>query len=214
MAALLCAIAAGLMLVPNGASTGAMMTVVQDSTGDIGFGVDPKTGLIMQTWEDNTPVSKAGYFDMASTWLSQKGKTYTFWMELAAELPKEGSPSPTGIHLAEWAVWIDPSPYNCVTNTVASLFLIALRYDGASYAAFVVDYSTMTTTPIPFSVDGSKLQLQFSAASIGGLAFEWWSPLVRAWWGQLGTSGYWFVDAVDLGSATGQEYMDIPWPPP
>src|SRR3990170_123407 len=141
LVALLCAIVTGLMLAPSGVSAATTMTV-QDSTGDIGFGIDPKTGLIMQTWGDNTPIAKAGYFDMASVSLSQKGKTYTFGMELAAALPKEGSPLPGGIHLAEWAMWIDPSPYNYFTNPVAPLFLIALRYDGSSYAAFVMDYST------------------------------------------------------------------------
>jgi len=206
--ALLCAIVAGLMVVPSGVSAVTMMTV-QDNTGDIGFGVDPKTGFTMHTWGDNTPIVQAGYFDMTSVSLSQKGKAYTFGMELAAALPKEGSPLPGGIHLAEWAMWIDPSPYNYFTNPVAPLFLIALRYDGSSYAAFVMDYGTRATTSIPFSVDGSKLQLQFSAASIGNLALQWWSPMVREWTGPLGTSGYWFVDAVVSESGL----IDIPWPP-
>ena len=212
MVAVLSAIVVGLMLVPSGVSAGITTVVVQDRTGDLGFGVNG-TGEISKLWADNAPVAQAKYLDMASAWLSQKAKTYTFGMELAAALPKEGSALPGGIKLVEWAVWIDPSPYNVNTNPVLPLFLIALRYDGSSYSAFVLDRGTMVTTSVPFSIDGSKLQLQFSEASIGNRAFEWWSPMVREWTGPLGTSGYWFVDAVDYRLNPGQVYYDIPWPP-
>lgn len=211
--AFLSAIVAGLMLAPGGVSAGVMKTVAQDSLGDIGFGVDPKTGWIMHEWADNTPVDRAGYFDMVSASFSQKGKIYTFEMEVAAALPEVGSPLPNGIHLAEWAVWFDPSPYNVHTNPVAPLFLIALRYDGSAYGAFVLDYSTMTAVSTPFSVDGTELQIVFTAASIGNLEIPWWSPLVRVWWGPLGSSGYWFVDGVDMGAVPGQDGIDLPWPP-
>ena len=204
-------IALMMVALPVGAAT--VTSVWADPQGDLGFGVDPKTGGIMHEWGDNTPVVKAGFLDMISTWLSQKGKTYTFGMELAAPLPIEGTPLPAGFKMVEWAMWIDPSPYNYIVNPCPTLFLIALRYDGSSYSAFVQDYSTMAKTPIAFTVDGSKLQLQFTAASIGNLAFEWWSPLVREWTGPVGTSGYWFVDAVNLPLVDGYAYIDLPWPP-
>ena len=206
-------ITVALMMLAQPVSAGTITSLVEDSEGDLGFGVNPKTGGIMQQWGENTPVAKAGYLDMVSTWLSQKGKTYTFGMELAAELPKEGSTLSGGMRLVEWAMWIDPSPYNYITNPVAPLFLIALRYDGSSYSAFILDYSTMLTESVAFSVDGSELQLQFSTDTIGNAAFEWWSPLVRVWWGPLGTPAYWFVDAVDLPPVDGYVYIDLPWPP-
>lgn len=213
--AIACALssAIALMMLSQPVSAATITSVVGDPEGDLGFGVDPKTGGSMQVWQDGTQVAKAKYLDIVSMSLSQKGKTYTFAMELAAALPKEGSALPDGFKLVEWAMWIDPSPYNIVTNPVAPLFLIALRYDGSSYSAFVLDYSTMLSTPVAFSIDGSKLQLQFTAASIGNLAFEWWSPLVRFWNGPLGTSGYWFVDAVNLEPVDGYVYIDLPWPP-
>ncbi|OGS52334.1 MAG: hypothetical protein A3K75_04825 [Euryarchaeota archaeon RBG_13_61_15] len=213
MVALSSAIVVGLLLVPGSVSAGTLTAVAEDPEGDLGFGVDPKTGGIMNLWADNTPVAKAEYLDIVSTWLSLKKGTYTFGMELAAALPEEGSALPGGIKLAEWAVWIDPSPYNYITNPVAPLFLIALRYDGSSYSAFIMDYGTMLTTSVAFSVDGSKVQLQFTSASIGDLAFEWWSPLVRVWWGILGSAGCWFVDAVNLEPVDGYIYIDLPWPP-
>jgi len=212
MIALLSVIVVGLMLVPSGASAGTMVSVVQDSTGDLGFGFDPQTSEMMPVWGPGTPWVKAGYFDIASAWLSQKGSTFSFGMELAAALPKEGSALPGGIQLAEWALWIDPSPFNVVTNPVAPLFLIALRYDGSTYSAFILDFGTMVMKSVPFSVGGAQVQLRFSAASVGNLAFEWWVPFVRIWQGPLGSAGFAFVDGIDWGSAPGQVYYDIPWP--
>jgi len=210
---LLSVIIVGLMLVPSSVSAKTLISVVDDAEGDLGHGIDPKTGGIMSLWPDNTPVAQTKYLDMVSTWMSLKKNTYTFGMELAAALPEEGSALPTSMKLLEWAVWIDPSPYNFITNPVAPLFLIALRYDGASYSAFILDYETMIATSTPFSVDGTKLELQFTSAAIGDLAFEWWSPLVRVWWGTLDSAGYWFVDAVDLPLVDGYAYIDLPWPP-
>jgi hypothetical protein len=210
--AFLCAIVVGLIMAQP-VSGASVTSVVDDPVGDLGFGIDPKTGGLMNYWQDNTRVAQSKYLDMVSTWLSQKGKTYTFGMELAVAPPKEGSALPDGFKLVEWAMWIDPSPYNVITNPVAPLFLISLRYDGSRYSAFVLDYSTLLQTPVAFSVDGSKIQLQFTAASIGNLAFEWWSPMVRYWDGPVGSSGYWFVDVVNLEPVDGYVYIDLPWPP-
>ncbi len=206
-------IVAGLMLVPGCVSAGTLTMVVEDAEGDLGFGVNPKTGGIMHYWADDAPVAKAEFLDMVSTWLSLKKDVYTFGMELAAELPEEGDPLPDGFKVVEWALWIDPSPYNVITNPVPPLFLITLRYDGSSYSAFILDYATMLVAPVEFSVEGTQFQLQFTSASIGELELEWWSPLVRVWWGIIGSAGYWFVDAVDLPLVDGYAYVDLPWPP-
>jgi len=214
MVALLSAIVAGLMLVPSIVSAKTLTAVAEDPEGDLGFGVDPKTGGIMHLWADNTAIAQAEYLDMVLTWLSLKKETYTFGMELAAALPEEGSPLPSGIKLVEWVVYIDPSPYNYITNPVAPLYLIALRYDGASYSAFILDYATMLTAPVQPSIDGSTFELQFTTADINYLELEWWSPMVREWTGPVGSSGYWFVDAVDLPLVDGYAYIDLPWPPP
>ncbi len=202
-----------LMMLAQPAAAATITYAVEDPLGDLGFGIDPKTGGVMQTWGDNTPVVKAGFLDMALTWLSQKGKTYTFGMEMGAALPEAGSPLPGGMKVVEWAVWIDPSAFNIIIDPCVPLYLIALRYDGSAYEAFLLDYATMEKTPIGFSIDGAKLQLQFTAADIGNLVIQWWSPLVREWTGPVGTSGYWFVDAVNLPLVDGYAYIDLPWPP-
>jgi hypothetical protein len=213
MLVLVSAFVASLMLVPGCVSARPMTMVVEDAEGDLGFGVDPQTGGIMNLWPENNPVAQATYLDMVSTWLSLKNGVYKFGMEVASALPEEGTPLSGGMKLLEWAMWIDPSPYNYIVNPVAPLFLIALRYDGSSYNAFILDYSTMGEVPAQFSVDGSKLELTFTSAQIGDIALEWWSPLVRTWFGTLGSAGYWFVDAVNLPLVDGYAYMDLPWPP-
>lgn len=202
-----------LMMLAQPVSAATITSIVQDPAGDLGFGVDPKTGGIMHTWQDNTRVAEAKYLDIVSASFSQKGKTYTFGIEVAAALPEEGTPLPNGIHTVEWALWIDPSPYNVFSNPCPTLFLVTLRYDGSSYSAFMLDYETMLRTPVAFSHDGSVVQLQFTAASIGNLSSFWWSPLVRIWEGLVGTSGYWFVDSVSYEGADGYDYIDYPWPP-
>lgn len=205
----------GLLLVPSGASAGSKMVSTTDSTGDVGFGFSPKTGEILKApWGPGTPWVAAGYFDIASTWLSEKGQTYTFGMALAAPLPKEGSSLCNAVQHAEWALWIDPSPWNMATNPVVPLFKIALVYDGSEYSAELSDASTgALLASLPFTVDGSTLQVEFSAASIGNLAIHWWCPLVRIWLGVLGSTGYAYLDGIDWGTADGQVYYDLPWPP-
>ena len=152
---------------------------------------------------------------MASVTLSQNGDTYTFVMDLVKALPKEGTPLAKGVRVAEWAIWIDPEPWNPVLNPVAPLARIALFYDGSVYSASVLDYATMDTVqPESFSHEGSTVVLVFSAESIGNLQFTWWCPLVHLYLGPMGSGGTIFVDSIDYDATEGQVYGDLPWPPP
>jgi hypothetical protein len=186
------------LIVAMPASAGTVTMKVADGTGDVG----------RNSWAHvNDPVAKTGYFDMVSTWLSQKGKTYTFGMELASLLPEEGSPLPVPIKTAEWLLWIDSYPWS------APLYTLSLYYDGSSYSAILLDVSTMVTTPLPFTIDGTKFQVDLSQDLVGNLAGLWWSPAVRLWWGPMGSVAEWLVDLVDFGVAPGQDGIDLPWPP-
>jgi hypothetical protein len=213
--AILSAIIVGLMLVPSGATAGSKTVYTTDSTGDLGFGFSSKTGEILKApWGLGTPWVVEGYFDIASTWLSQKGQTYTFGMELATELPKEGTALPGSIKRAEWAMWIDPSPWNMATNPVASLLKVALIYDDLVYSAELRDATTGAyLSSLPFAVDGSTFEVEFSATSIGNLEIHWWCPITRVWQGLFGSWGLAYLDGIDWGTAAGQEYYDLPWPP-
>ncbi len=199
----------GLLLVPGSAQALTTMTV-QDSVGDVGIALDMHAGTIRaNTMAPNAPLEKVGYFDMVSVWLSQKGKTFTFGMDLAAGLPAEGTPMPKMVNIAKWALWVDPVPY-VVDPWAMPVALIALQYDGISYSAYVYDYSTGTQTSIPFSVDGSKVQMQFTAAMFGNADMSWLCPAVQVWMGLWGGA---IIDSVDPGTVAGQVGFDLPWPP-
>ena len=204
------------MMLAQPVSAGTVTLRVKDIPGDIGKMYDLTTGEPTNGYGDNAPVVKAGYFDILSMWLSQKGKTYTFGMELAKELPQAGSALPSGVKFVSWNIWIDLAPWHPVLAPSDSLFTIALTYDGSNYAAVLIEGPGMLGNVIeslPFTIDGSIFQLQFSAASIGNLASFWWCPVVHAWWGPLGTGGQWWLDTVDSGAVPGQTWWDIPWPP-
>jgi hypothetical protein len=213
--ALLSVIVVGMMMAPGGVSGKPVAAWVEDSTGDVGFGFSSKTGEILQApWGPGTPWVKIGFMDIAAASLSQKGQTYAFGMKLATDLPKEGTALPDSVKRAEWALWIDPSPWNMVTNPVVSLFKVALIYDGLEYSAELRDASTGTyLASLPFTLDGSTFLVEFSAASIGGLEIHWWCPLTRVCQGLLGSWGAAYLDGIDWGTAAGQEYYDLPWPP-
>lgn len=192
-------------------SAGATSITVQDRTGDLGPKIDWETGDIINHWPDTTSLTKVGYFDMVSFSLSCKAKTYTFSMELAADLPKEGSALPTGFKAAEWLMWIDPEPWNMKYNNILSLYTVKLAYYESEYVAFIMDYATgEVLSSLPFTIDGSKLQIQFSAASIGNLESFWFMPCTVVRWS---IGAYWDLDSTDPGAAPGQVWWDIPWPP-
>jgi len=192
-------------------SAGTMVVKVPDRTLDLFKFFYPATGEPKNGWGDNAPVVRAGYFDMVSFWLSysQKEKTYTFGMKLAADLPQAGDSLAPGINSVSWLLYIDPEPWT-PENWVTSMFIIRLAYDESNYFAELMDGGANVLAPLPFTVDGSVFQLEFSAASIGNPTTFWWEAGVSPVWG---SGGYWMVDMVDPGASPGQVYWDIPWPP-
>ena len=212
--ALLCAIVAGLMLAPTGVSAGTSKIMVSDQAGDLMLSFDPDTCEFTHVWQVTTPVAKAGYFDILSFSLAQKGKVYTFEMQVAADLPKEGTRLPTGFNNVQWIMWIELEPWNPVYNNVDSLFKIGLLYDGSRYAAKLTDYATgEVLATLSYAIDGPKLQIQFSADSIGNLESFWWMPYTRVQW-SVPPAGYWALDTTDPGAVPGQIWWDIPWGDP
>lgn len=197
-------------------SAGTLTIKVADKPGDLGPKFDWKTCEVLVVWPNTTSLTKVLYFDMLSFELSYstKTKTYTFSMELAGALPEPGSALPTGFKLAKWLMWIEPEPWNMKYNNIPSLYAITLTYDGSDYSAGLTDYSTgAVLANLPFIVDGSKLQVQFTAASIGNLASFWFMPCTVVQWSMTPGAGYWDLDSTDPGAAPGQVWWDIPWPP-
>jgi len=199
-----------LMMLAQPVSAGTVKVTVPDMTGDLCKHYNWGTGEPRHVLGDNTPVVKAGYFDMVSVWLAQKGDIYTFGMELAAGLPQEGKALPCGISLATWQMIIESAgpwdPY----NPLPFAYFVTLAYDGSSYSANLWDVDTRVMTPLQFTHDGPKFQMVFSEDSIGGLSTFWWSFDVEVY---FGAGGWSMPDNPDPGASPGQVYWDIPWPP-
>jgi hypothetical protein len=187
---------------------------VTDGKGDQSIMFDPKTGELDKLWPASTAIAQAGYLDISSAWLTQKGKTYTFGMELAKALPEVGTPLPHQIRSVDWSMWIDPSPWNSKENPVSPLFQIALTYDGTAYSAFVANFVTMERNAVSsLSIGTSTFELEFSAESISDQAFSWWVPAVGVNFGPTWSAGSVIVDMIDWDSTNGQVWYDLPWPP-
>lgn len=211
-----------MLAIPVSAGTGTQEIVVQDRTGDLMLQYDADTCDNTVVWPDDTPIAQVGYFDMLRFWLSQevsgngktKTDTYSFGMELAAELPQEGSPLPYGFDFVAWLMWIDVEPWNPVYNPDAeTLFTIQLVYDGSTYVAEL--RKGLSAGPVleylNFGINGSEFELKVSAASIGDMDSFWWMPCTRVQWGILGSDGFWSIDTTDPGAVDGQVWWDIPW---
>jgi len=197
-------------------SAGSRSLVVQDREGDLGCGnVNWDTCEFTVAWPDNTPVASVGYFDILSFSLTQKAKMYTFGMEVAAPLPDEGSALPNGFKRVQWLLWIDAEPWNLKYNpTAETLFTILLSYDGSGYTATLRAGLSMgpVVATLPYEIDGAKLQIEFSAASIGSLQSFWIMPCTVVEW-SVPHAGFWDLDSTDPGAVPGQVWWDIPWPP-
>lgn len=207
------AIIVGMMLAMP-VSGGTVTFKVSDRQGDIGKLADYETCDVKNGWGDNAPIVRAGYFDMLSYWLSysSKEKAYSFGMELAADLPTEGSALPPGMKSVYWLMWIDPEPWNPFYGFNAPwLYAIALTYDGSSYGAVLMETGYNLIALLSFEVAGSMFQVQFSAASIGHPSSFWWFPCPMTVWSPSGM--VWDVDGPDPGASPGQVWWDLPWPP-
>jgi hypothetical protein len=206
------------MLVPGAVSAGTTTIKATDKMGDLGPKYDAALADTVLYWPDNMPLTRAGYFDMLS-WsfsYSSKEKTYTFGMDVAKALPIPGTPLPNGFKEAKWLVWLDMGAWNPKYNpAVSSYFTAQLTYDGSEYTAALTQGGTWgpVVTTLPFAVDGSKLQIQFSAASIGDLKSFWIMPCTVVMWSLVPYSGYWDLDSTDPGAAPGQVWWSVPWPP-
>jgi len=200
-----------MLAMPVSAGSRVVMTTVPDKTGDLGKFFNFETGEIKNTWGDNAPVVQAGYFDMVSSSLSysQKEKTYTFGMELAADLPQVGDSLVPGVKSAYWLFYIDPEPWT-PDNLVTSMFIVGLSYDGSTYSANLMDGGANIIAPLPFTIDGSKFEMSVSAASLGSPTAFWWNAGTSPLWG---AGGYWMTDMTDYGTIPGQVCFDVPWPP-
>jgi hypothetical protein len=194
--------------------TAATLTLeVEDRTGDVARAYDFQTYDYRTLLTDNSQIVQAGYFDMTLFWFGLKGKTYTYGMELAADLPKEGDPLPQGVDILQYTIWLDEDSWDWV-SAVPSYFMVVLRYDGSSYSAALLEWpSEEVIMSLPFTIEGPRFEVRFSADSIDNTPEFWLVSGVIVYHSQY--SAKMWLDAFDCDAgAPGQVITSIPWPPP
>lgn len=206
------AVLTGLLLCPSSVSAKTLSVEVEDRIGDVASRYDIDTYDYCALYGETSPIVQAGYFDMTLFEFSLTGNTYTYAMELAVDLPKEGDPLPDTIHMVQYMLWFDSDSWDWVEPGL-TLFMVVLQYDGIAYSAALLDYPSFEVImPLSFAIDGARFEVKMSAKAIDGLSTFWLFPSVLAYPG-TSNPGYLWPDIADPNAAPGQEYNSIPWPP-
>jgi hypothetical protein len=206
------AVLAGLLLCPSSVSAKTLSLEVEDRIGDVAAAYDFDTYDYSALFGEASPIVQAGYFDMTLFEFSLTGNTYTYAMELAADLPNEGDPLPNTIHLVQYMLWFDRDSWDWIEPDL-TLFMVVLQYDGSAYSAALLEYpSKEVIMPLSFTIDGARFEVKMSTKAIDGLSTFWLYPSVLAYPG-TGSSVYLWPDIADPDATPGQEYNSIPWPP-
>jgi hypothetical protein len=205
------------LLIPGCVSAVNLKLIVEDRLGDVAPMYTADTYDYTGLFGPNSPIVQAGYFDMRYFMFSQKGSTYTFGMEMAADLPQEGDPLPQGVTLLQYTLWLDPEAWDWSPYSVPSYFVIRFQYDGLSYHAGLYTYVQEDPgdllAELSYKISGSSFEVRFTADSIGDLPTFWLWPCVVAYFGNCSWKTY--IDCVDYNAgAPGQLWTSIPWPPP
>jgi hypothetical protein len=210
---LITVIVVGLMAVPCSVSgTDVNYVEAEDREGDIAFCYDFAALDYRTLLGESSPIVKAGYFDMRLFWFSLEGDMYTFGMQLAADLPKEGDPLPSGVRAMQYEVWLDEDAWDWSTPVV-SYFEVYLGYDGYHYSAALREPGAPEPLKyLDYEIAGPTFEVRFSAADIGYLP-EFWlgAPAVTCLMGASAMELW--PDIIDLYAAEGQVYTSIKWPP-
>lgn len=203
----------GMLIVPGSVSAKTLSIEVEDRTGDIAAAYDYTTYDYAALLGDNTPIVQAGYFDMTLFRFSLKKDTYTFGMEMAADLPKEGDPLPSGIKLIRYTLWLDEESWDWVSDIV-DYYMVVLWYDGTSYSAELLEWPTkVAITSLSFTVEGPRFDVEFPTSWMEGIESFWLFPAVNAFHSQNPEIEVW-PDLLDYDpDAPDQEYTSVRWPP-
>lgn len=138
-------------------------------------------------------------------WVTVKGGSLTFGIEVAAPLTEE-SVLPPGVKQIAWSHALDYEdtwwPWGPNEGTAV------VYWDGMSFRGVWADMRTMletglmTETPLPFSVEGTVITITAPAQAMKGIgdlsSFDWWLNVHVTWnHPEHLASGYWLVDTSD-----------------
>lgn len=203
------------LLIPGSVSAVNLKLIVEDRLGDVSPVYTDRTYDYVTVYGENSPIIQAGYFDMRYFLFSLKGNTYTFGMEMAADLPHEGDPLPQGVVQLEYELYLDRDAWDWGPTWEPSYFNIRLTYDGLNYHAGLYAFAPQgqgeELMALPFEVEGPSFEVMFTVDSVDGLTEFWLLPVVFGWFG--GCPYRTWLDFTDYNAGvTGQLWTSIPWP--
>lgn len=203
----------GMLMVPGIVSAKTASIEVEDRVGDVTAAWDYSTFDYAALLGDGMPIVQAGYFDMTLFQFCLKKGTYTFSMEMAADLPEEGDPLPTSVRLARYSLWLSTESWDWVSDVV-DYYLMVLWYDGSSYSAELLTCPTKEViTSLSFTVEGSRFSVELPASWMEGVESFWLFPAVNAFHSQNPEIELW-LDMLDPDAdVPGLEYTNILWSP-
>jgi len=126
--------------------------------------LNPYNYVLVQEWADQSIVGQVGYVDIVSGWLTHHGNSLVFGMEVAADMPTEGS-----IPGVSYVIW---GFYAFFSNDGNDGLDIYLLWNGENYQAYVQDSrpfmsgGTWAYTEIAPHVEGAMLTLAVSAKQL------------------------------------------------
>jgi hypothetical protein len=126
--------------------------------------LDPYNYILAKEWSDYSKVGQVGYLDITNGWLTRDGDSLSFGMEVAGDMPTEGT-----IPGVSYVVW---GFYTFFDNNFDDCFDIYLLWDGVDYEAWAQDSRPFLTggtweyTEITPAVGENTLVLTVSASEL------------------------------------------------
>jgi hypothetical protein len=171
--------------------------------------------LAIQTSTVSDPVGdtlftfNAPFQDFVSAQMTKTAAgNYEMLMEMAAPVPPS-PPMPPQANHQMWWFWIfdlDPTtrpmgyPWQEAGNGRPPEFIVYVSWDGTAFAGAAIDRRPLLTggeaivTPVPFSINGARVEAVLASELIGAVPTFNWGPFTFSWSGPVGSEGVNFAD--------------------
>jgi hypothetical protein len=172
-------------------------------------------------WNFNTGPGSAAkvptYLDIVRAEVSQKGRTFTFTMDLADIVPASPAPASGGLGVYDWFFELDTDPTTFPSGkdgvfpqnqALPVELFVAVEWDGTQFTGLLFDLrpllsgNPMIITPVAFSIAGAEIQLSVAASALGDPSAFGWAAATCARHSHYASDGIQCLDrAPDAGFA-------------
>ncbi|OLC70574.1 MAG: hypothetical protein AUH78_20600 [Gemmatimonadetes bacterium 13_1_40CM_4_69_8] len=173
-------------------------------------------------WNFNTGPGSAAkvpaYLDIVRAEVSQKGRTFTFTLDLAEIVPASPAPASGGLGVYDWFFELDTDPTTFPSGkdgvfpqnqALPVELFVAVEWDGTQFKGLLFDLrpllsgEPMIITPVAFSIGGAEIQLSVAASALGDPSTFGWAAATCARHSHYASDGIQCLDrAPDAGFVT------------